>query len=141
MALEGACGGLVSLCGRSPLVRWCGGRLSVQPRRSRYEEIADDVRAKIVDGTFPVGALLPSTAQLMEAYEVSNTVVQRAIRLLKHDGVVEGHSGKGVVVLRKPDGDESLASTPEQLKAMGERLDAFDARLAEVERRLRDSST
>lgn len=100
------------------------------------------MRSKIVDGTFPVGALLPSTAQLMEAYEVSNTVVQRAIRVLKHDGVVEGHSGKGVVVVRKPDRKgPPLGSTPEQLKAMGERLDAFDARLTEVERRLRDTST
>lgn len=99
------------------------------------------MRSKIVDGTLPVGALLPSTAQLMEAYEVSNTVVQRAIRVLKHDGIVEGHSGKGVVVVRKPDQDRPLGSTPEQLKAIGERLDAFDARLTEVERRLRDTST
>lgn len=76
--------------------------MSSAPRRARYQEIADDLRGKILDGTYPLDSALPSTAQLMGEYGVSNTVVQRAINELKHEGVLEGQAGKGVFVLREP---------------------------------------
>lgn len=84
-------------------------------RRARYLQIADDLRAKIADGTYPVGAALPSTSQLMKAYDVSVTVVRAAIKELKNDGVAEGQPGKAVYVHRRPTASAEPSATDRQI--------------------------
>lgn len=71
-------------------------------RRPKYLLIADDLRAKITDGTYPVGAALPSTSQLMQVYDVSVTVARAAVKELQNEGVAEGQPGKAVYVQREP---------------------------------------
>ena len=72
-------------------------------RRPKYLQIADDLRTKVIDGTYPVGAALPSTSQLMQIYEVSVTVARAAIKELQNEGVAEGQPGKAVYVQREPE--------------------------------------
>ncbi|MGH3672890.1 MAG: winged helix-turn-helix domain-containing protein [Pseudonocardiaceae bacterium] len=71
-------------------------------RRPKYRQIADDLRAKITDGTYPVGAAPPSTSQLMQSYDVSVTVARAAVKELQNEGIAEGQPGKAVYVQRKP---------------------------------------
>lgn len=71
-------------------------------RRPKYRQIADDLRAKITDGTYPVGTALPSTSQLMESYDVSVTVARAAVKELQNEGIAEGQPGKAVYVQREP---------------------------------------
>jgi DNA-binding GntR family transcriptional regulator len=71
--------------------------------RAKYQQVADDLRAKIVNGAYDIGGDLPSTSQLMDTYAVSSTVVKFAVRELKTEGLVAGQPGKSVYVLRKPD--------------------------------------
>ena len=47
-------------------------------RRPKYEQVADDLRANITNGTYSVGAALPSAAALMASYQVSVTVARAA---------------------------------------------------------------
>jgi DNA-binding GntR family transcriptional regulator len=67
-----------------------------------YQRIADDIKARITAGEFPVGSAIPSTAKLMEHYSVSSTVVRHAVAELQAEGLLIGHSGKAVFVQARP---------------------------------------
>jgi DNA-binding GntR family transcriptional regulator len=67
-----------------------------------YQQIADDLRRKIADGTYPVGEPIPSTTALMSMYSGSITVVRAAIKDLQVEGLLIGQPGKGVYVQEKP---------------------------------------
>ena len=71
--------------------------------RPAYLRIADDLRARIVDGALGPGARLPSRAQLSAQYSVSDRVAFEAIRLLATEGFVETRSGSGSYVRRRPE--------------------------------------
>lgn len=66
--------------------------------RDRHQQLAADLRALIQDGDLPPGTQLPTTDQLMRQYGVTNQTVQRALRVLKTEGYVEGQAGRGVFV-------------------------------------------
>lgn len=73
-------------------------RLNKDPR-PRSQQIAADLRARIMSGDLPPGAQLPATAQLMTDFAVpSSATVQAALTILKAEGHVEGLVGKGVFV-------------------------------------------
>jgi len=57
-------------------------------RRSLHERIAADLRDDIMSGDLPPGASLPSTARLKARFEASNATVQKALQLLKDEGLV-----------------------------------------------------
>jgi GntR family transcriptional regulator len=104
--------------------------------RPKYLDLADDLRAKIANGTYAVGAELPSTTQLMQIYDVSVTVVRAAVRELRHEGLVLGQPGKGVYVQAEPSPTPPTAEYTDimdQLHALRGILDDFDARLTRVE--------
>ena len=67
-----------------------------------YLEIADTITAQIRAGKLKPGALLPSTTQLAEQYDVSTATAYRAMRLLHQRGLVLGRIGKGVYVAKNP---------------------------------------
>lgn len=66
--------------------------------RPRHEQIAADLRAKVMSGDLRPGAQLPSTQKLIEQYGGSNTAVSSALAALKDEGFVTSHVGKGVYV-------------------------------------------
>lgn len=66
--------------------------------RPPYEQVAADLRAKIMAGDLPAGSQLPSTAHLVEQFGVSNTTVQKALSALKGEGYLTSRQGKGVYV-------------------------------------------
>lgn len=112
--------------------------MPVSPRPARYLEIAAELRKKVHLGTYPVGQALPSTAFLMNEYEVSSTVVQRAVRELKYEGILVGQAGKAVYVQQAPEADQvSDLDTAEIAKIVADLRDTF----AETSRRLDDRLT
>jgi len=66
--------------------------------RDRQQQIAADLRALILSGDLSPGTRLPSTDALIKQYTVTNQTVQRAVRILKAEGFVEGQPGRGVFV-------------------------------------------
>lgn len=66
--------------------------------RPRYREIADDLTARLGDGTYPVGAMLPTEWELCEAYDVSRHTVREALRRLEAQGLVTRRQGAGTLV-------------------------------------------
>lgn len=67
----------------------------------RYVTLARLLRRLIEDGTYPVGALLPSSKRLAETHDVSASTAIHALDLLKNKGYVRYIVGKPYQVIRK----------------------------------------
>jgi GntR family transcriptional regulator len=66
--------------------------------RPPFQQIAATLRTEIEDGSLPPGAKLPTTRKLQDRFGAGNPTVQRALAVLKAEGLVEGIAGKGVYV-------------------------------------------
>ncbi|MFI2661359.1 GntR family transcriptional regulator [Micromonospora carbonacea] len=66
--------------------------------RPRHEQIAADLRARIMAGDLPSGAQLPSIPTLVTQYGAATATIQRALAALKDEGYLHSHVGKGVYV-------------------------------------------
>jgi GntR family transcriptional regulator len=73
------------------------------PNRPAYLRIADTLRERIRDGSYPPGARLPTISELRTAHGVSEIVVRQAIALLRGEGLVETRRGGGTVVRLRPE--------------------------------------
>ncbi|CAL9625612.1 HTH-type transcriptional repressor NagR (plasmid) [Nocardiopsis dassonvillei] len=65
---------------------------------SKYSDIADQLRSAIVRGEYARGSVLPSEERLAEEFGVSRPVINRAVRLLRSEGLVRVERGRGTVV-------------------------------------------
>lgn len=63
-----------------------------------YQQIADDVRQRILDGALRAGDRLPTEVDLMTEYGVSRIVVRNAVEILKNEGLVSKEQGRGTFV-------------------------------------------
>ncbi len=103
------------------------------PRRSfLYSDVASELRARIVRGTYAPGAKLPSLGDLMNEFEVSAITVRRALRELSYEGLIRGHQGLGVFVKEKPKIHRVLAGDPQ--RSIGDEIAraGFTPRLVEL---------
>jgi DNA-binding LacI/PurR family transcriptional regulator len=75
----------------------------IDPHKSRplYQQIADDLRARITSGEIAVGAQLPSHRELVTSYGVSIITINKALSGLVSDGVLYSRVGKGTFVARR----------------------------------------
>ncbi len=74
-----------------------------------YQRVVDSITEKINNGELQPGAELPSYHALHVEYDVSVSTVQRAMLVLRAQGLVEGRQGKGTYVAAKPPGGASTA--------------------------------
>lgn len=63
-----------------------------------YRRVADDLRARLAAGEWAPGAQLPTRAKLAEEYGVNHMTIDRVIRELRADGLVETVPGLGMFV-------------------------------------------
>lgn len=73
-----------------------------QSERYGYREIAAKIRAEIVEGRYPTGAVLPAEPVLAERYGASRSLVNRAMQVLAAEGLVRPRQGRGTVVTWLP---------------------------------------
>lgn len=66
---------------------------------SKYEEIADIIRTRISDCTYPVDSKLPTQSDLAKEFGVSRMTVKKAIEMLTIEGLVISKQGNGTKVL------------------------------------------
>lgn len=74
----------------------------IETPRPQYAQIASLLRARIQDGTYAAGALLPSEDRLADELGVSRVTVNRALGLLRSSGDVKVRRGTGTVVRSLP---------------------------------------
>ncbi len=67
-----------------------------------YYQLKEELKRKIMDGTFQEGDLVPSERELSQRFGLSSTTVRRALNDLVHENLLERKAGKGTFVrLRK----------------------------------------
>jgi GntR family transcriptional regulator len=71
---------------------------SHRPRLSVSEEVRDQLRTDLVDGTFKVGDRLPSEFDLAKQYAVSRATLREILSGLERDGLVRRVHGVGTFV-------------------------------------------
>ncbi|UUU23150.1 GntR family transcriptional regulator [Streptomyces sp. DSM 40750] len=64
--------------------------------------LLETLRARMADGRYPLGSLLPPQRELAEEFDVSRDTVQRVLRELKSEGWIESRQGSGSRVVKPP---------------------------------------
>lgn len=77
----------------------------------KYALIVNTIQARILDGTYPPDSTLPSESALIQEFNVSRPTVVRALELLRQQGWIDAHHGKGRTVRARPPVDARRAST------------------------------
>ena len=107
--------------------------------RPPFQQVAHALRAAIGARRFAPGDQLPSLNELAKGYGVSLMTVQRALGVLRDEGVIISQQGKGTFVRTVTpsgrDADDDAAPSRAQLAAA---VQALSARLDAIERRLED---
>lgn len=76
--------------------------MSLEAPRARYQQVADELRAGIKDGTYAAGSPLPSQPELARRYGLNQTSINRAIAVLRAEGLVRVEHGRGAFVQEVP---------------------------------------
>ena len=95
-----------------------------------YQMVEDNLRARITSGEFPPESAIPSTKKLERYYEVSDTVIKRAVGNLKEAKILRGQPGKGVFV----------RATPEQAVQQQADVDRLREEVTELSKRVEHAS-
>ncbi len=90
-------------------------------RTIRYQQIADELRGRVLSGEYAPGRMLPSESEMSEEFDASRVTVRRALEMLREEGLVDARQGFGWFVpgdpVRQPLG--RLATIEEQMEASG----------------------
>jgi DNA-binding FadR family transcriptional regulator len=83
--------------------------MTAKPETKRlYEQVAEDLAARIAQGAYAIGDRLPSERDLATAFSVSRPTIREAVIALELDGLVEVKMGSGVYVrARRPTGGKA----------------------------------
>lgn len=81
----------------------------LKPNVSLAEQVADQLRRRIADGEWAVGALLPTELELTRELGVSRNSVREGVRSLVHAGLLGARAGYGTFVVATSDLAPTLA--------------------------------
>lgn len=97
--------------------------LERRPGEPLYRWVADDLRARIRAGEFPLGHPLPTEAELSVRYRASRITVRHALALLDQEGLIHREQGRGSFVRPRAItvGPRRLTSFTEEIRERGER--------------------
>jgi GntR family transcriptional regulator len=113
--------------------------------RPPFQQLADDLRMAIANGDLAAGQRLPSNRELAEEYGIAPMTVQSAVRVLRDEGLVIAHQGRGTFVhddaqaraadrAKHPAGDVSAIAA--ELRTIQDTLQGLDDRLSKVEQQV-----
>ncbi len=66
-----------------------------------YRQLAEILRAQIERGEIPAGRPLPSIKTLAQEHGIARGSVERAVKILKDDGLIRTSAGRGLFVVPK----------------------------------------
>lgn len=72
-------------------------------KEADYERVANAIRSRIRTGALQAGDKLPTKNALMDEFDVGGSAVDTAMLLLRTEGYVIGHQGKGRFVAEGKD--------------------------------------
>jgi len=68
-----------------------------------YARIASVLRGKIASGNWPVGAMIPTVAELSREYGTAKITIRQAFKVLSDEGLLKSQRGRGTFVSAPPD--------------------------------------
>ncbi len=75
-------------------------------QRRRYQEVAEDLRTELSNGTFKVGDRLRPERQIAEEMNVSRSLLREAMIMLEIEGLIDVRKGSGTYIMRLPVSDQ-----------------------------------
>lgn len=69
----------------------------------KYQQVAETIKGRIADGTYPPGSFLPTRAELREEFGCSDIVVNYAMQILRAEQLVATLIGRGTYVVEASD--------------------------------------
>jgi len=76
-----------------------------EPQKPKYQQIVTDLQKAITSGEYKEGQRLPSEADLTKRFSTSRLTVQRALKELQHQALIERRAGSGTYVRRNERSD------------------------------------
>ncbi|MFE2486098.1 winged helix-turn-helix domain-containing protein [Streptomyces mirabilis] len=73
-----------------------------EPDVPRWKQVYDQMRERIVDGTYPPGERLPSVVDVCAEFEISQMTARRVLKELRQDGLAEMQPGIGTFATELP---------------------------------------
>ncbi|MFD7689071.1 GntR family transcriptional regulator [Streptomyces sp. NPDC059781] len=71
--------------------------------RPVWRQVAAAITERIADGTYPVGARVPSVVELAAEFGVASSTAQKVLAHLKAEGLVRAEVGLGSFVAERPE--------------------------------------
>ncbi|MBH1933653.1 winged helix-turn-helix transcriptional regulator [Streptomyces sp. AV19] len=68
------------------------------PDIPRWRQVADVIRQRIKDGTYPPRSRVPSVVQLQEEFGIAGLTSQKVLRALRTEGLIYTEPGLGSFV-------------------------------------------
>jgi DNA-binding GntR family transcriptional regulator len=103
---------------------------------AKFRQIADDLRARIGAGEFPVGTQLPTKRELASGYGAAIGTVDSALRVLRELGVAETRQGAGAFVISQHPGESEAQQLSEQVAALRAQVATLRGQVAELAARV-----
>jgi GntR family transcriptional regulator len=104
--------------------------MGIQPPRAEYLQVAAALRNAIKEGEWAPGALMPSEPELAARYDVTRATVNRAVSVLRAEGLVRPERGRGTTVNELPViRREAVARQRRETREAGQARGAFDGEL------------
>ena len=109
-----------------------------------YQQVAADIRRKIVSGEMPIGTQLQPHRELAVSYGVSVITIKRAYSDLEREGVIVTRQGRGSFVadladlstrLRLDELDAHLTAAADLARELGVPAKALESRLHDAVRK------
>jgi LacI family transcriptional regulator len=75
-----------------------------------YQQVAADIRRRIVSGNMPVGVQIPPHKELAVEYGVSVITINKALSGLVSEGLLHSHVGRGTFVMVRPASTSGIAA-------------------------------
>lgn len=95
--------------------------------RKAHEEVADDLRSRILAGDLAVGDRLPPEDELTEQFGVARTTLREALRVLESQGLIRIRRGRGGgPVVTQPDLAPLAAALSASLQLRGTTIGDLD---------------
>jgi GntR family transcriptional regulator len=104
--------------------------MSIQRPRPEYLQVADALREAIRAGQWPPGSVMPSEPELAVRYGVTRATVNRALSVLRTEGLVRPERGRGTTVNELPViRRDAVARQRRDVRESGQARGAFDGEL------------
>jgi len=138
--------GALGVKGVYRLTRQCRGRYNEHMPRSRgrgplYQQIADDLRRQVIDGSLPSGTRLPTETEIASRYETTRATVRQGIGVLVNEGLVvadrpRGHFVRSWTAMAYRPLDEELGKKSDPESQPGDQFTREQAREGRAARQL-----